>query len=155
MCPSPPAANDALPDPLKRQRGLGLVAAIFVITVMALLAVGLSNLVVTGQQTQGQEVLSVRAFLAAQSGAEIGASQVLLPDGPVCTPPAVNEPLVDSSLSLPGSGLSGCRVAVSCSSFTLTETATTYYRLVSEGRCGSEPDLAVRRLELGIQLPSP
>ncbi|WP_207060639.1 hypothetical protein [Motiliproteus sp. SC1-56] len=132
------------------QRGIGLVAAIFVITVMALISVGLSQLVVTGQQGYGYQVLSARAFLAAESGAQLAANQLMPPEGgggsgcPLPNPP------------LPAEGSGGCEVRLACNQVGPLEVQgrlTTYYTLQSEGRCGSGKDLAIRRLTLRFQRP--
>lgn len=52
------------------QRGMGLVAAIFVITLMALMATGISRLVVNNQQNNSQQILSLTAQLAAESAVQ-------------------------------------------------------------------------------------
>src|SRR5690606_24624854 len=50
---------------LHRQRGMGLATALFVITVMAVLAVLIAQLVRNNAQAAGEEFRLVRAFYAA------------------------------------------------------------------------------------------
>ena len=54
-----------------RQKGLGLVSAIFVITILALLVVGMGQFFKFGQQVSIQEMLTQRALMAANSGIEL------------------------------------------------------------------------------------
>ena len=129
-------------DP-RKQKGLGLVAAIFVITVMALIAVGISNLVVTGQQSYGHEVLSVRAFLAAESGAQLTVNAVIPPSG-------ASTCAATSTETFTVEGLNGCSALMSCSQIGPID-GITYYDISSEGRCGSGADQAIRRVVLRVQ----
>ena len=107
------------------QRGFSLVAAIFLLVVLALLGALIAS--VTGmQQASGQvDVLGVRAYHSARAGMEWGAHQVLDPGNTLnplsCSP--VQMPACPASpthlASLVGS-LSGFTVSVSC-----TQTADT------------------------------
>ncbi len=128
-----------------RQRGMGLIAAIFVITVMALLTVGLARLVVTGQQSYGYELLSARAFLAAESALQIQHYTVIPPGGGgTCS-------VSSAIVSFPAVGLQGCEATTYCNAIGPI-SGVTYYSLEAEGRCGSGIDLAIRRIASRIQL---
>src|SRR5205807_5389160 len=65
---------------LERQAGFSIIAAIFLLVVLALLAAFIAS--VTGmQQSSGQlDVLGVRAYQSARAGMEWGAYQVLDPN---------------------------------------------------------------------------
>ncbi|MCW8887345.1 MAG: hypothetical protein OQK12_19140 [Motiliproteus sp.] len=128
------------------QQGMGLVAAIFVITVMALVSVGISNLVLTGQQSYGHEILSTRAFLAAESGAQLAVHEVL--------PPSGSGSCSNNTPALPAAGLSGCQVSTSCTQIGPID-GINYYNIESTGQCGADADLAVRKLTLRIRDGSP
>jgi|GEM_PF-2325728 len=69
--------------PLRRrvQRGLGIGAAIFLIMVVALLSAAIVRTVQTGAESHALEVMAHRAFLVAQSGAQLGLHRVLPPAG--------------------------------------------------------------------------
>ena len=51
------------------QAGIGLPAAIFVITIMAVIAIGINQLISQNAQTFEEEINLIRAFYAAESGA--------------------------------------------------------------------------------------
>ncbi|MGH1462345.1 MAG: hypothetical protein ACRBB6_09935 [Neptuniibacter sp.] len=55
----------------KYQAGLGLVSAIFVITILAVIIAGMSRFFVASQSSIVQEFLGARAITAAQSGIEL------------------------------------------------------------------------------------
>jgi MSHA biogenesis protein MshP len=107
------------------QKGFSLVAAIFLLVVLALLGALIAS--VTGmQQASGQlDLLGVRTYHSAQAGMEWGASQVLDP-GNTLNPvscAAINMPSCPASpTNLPalGGSLSGFTVTVTC-----TQTADT------------------------------
>ncbi len=129
-----------------KQQGLGLVAAIFVITVMAMISVGISNLVLTSQQSYGFEVLSARAFLAAESGAQLAVHSAMPPVGTSSCPASAATP------SLAGApGLSGCTVETLCSRVDVASVA--YFSITSTGRCGNAADTAIRRLQVRVKNP--
>lgn len=131
MCPN------KLPQ---RQRGLGLMAAIFVITIMAVIVVGLANLVVGSKESYGYEIMSVRAFMLAESGGQMALSQLALEGASDCSGLAP---------TLPGAGFQGCTLALSCPSVTINTVE--YFTITVEASCGSGVDQAIRRLRLGMQ----
>jgi len=98
-----------------RSRGFSVVAAIFMLVVLALLAVLIAS--VTGmQQASGQlDVLGVRAHASARSGIEWGAHQVLDPNHTIsdCSMPSC--PASPTHLSGLGGSLAGLTVSVTCS----------------------------------------
>jgi len=103
---------------LERQAGFSIVAAIFLLVVLALLGVFIAS--VTGmQQSSGQlDVLGVRAYQSARAGMEWGAWQVLDPNNNL---PGfggtANLPPCPASINLTGLGgsLSSFTVTVTCS----------------------------------------
>ncbi len=101
--------------PLSRQAGVNLPAAIFVITLLALIAVAINALVNQNAQTYQEEINLTRAFYAAESGAGFAMNTVFPPEGfPGFGAPAecAAGPRV-YTLTVPG--LSGCEVSVTCS----------------------------------------
>jgi MSHA biogenesis protein MshP len=110
---------------VSRQGGFSIVAAIFLLVVLALLGVFIVS--VTGmQQSSGQlDVLGVRAYQSARAGMEWAAWQVLDPNNTLnpgsCSP--INWPLASScqaSQNLPAlaGSLSGFTVTVTCTQTT-------------------------------------
>jgi MSHA biogenesis protein MshP len=97
------------------QRGFSLVAAIFLLVVLALLGALIAS--VTGmQQASGQlDLLGVRAYHAARAGMEWGAHQVLDPNNAEAACAIKNCPTSPTHLNSLGGSLSGFTVTVSCS----------------------------------------
>lgn len=126
---------------MSRSRGMGLVSAIFLILVVTILVVAISRMVRTSSDAFAQEVLSHRAFLAAESGAQLGLNRVFAPSGTgSCT---------TQSWDLSNSGLNYCQVTVDCRSETVA--STTYYTLQSNGRCEIGSRVAERQVLVRAQ----
>ena len=124
----------------KTQRGAALMIALFIIVVMAMLAASLINISSDADEGVNVEVWSLRAFNAANSGADAALAQLFPLNGsaPSCgnvsnqwTPPAIP-------------GFSGCAsVQLSCN--TLTDGSASLYRITSTavcetGQCDSSND---------------
>src|SRR5690606_21486983 len=92
-----------------RQQGLGLPAAIFVILILALIAVAVTELEQSGVQAKTYEIMSTRAFFAAESGAQAAVNRLLPPGG---TPAACTANFFSANYTV--AGLNGCSSAVSC-----------------------------------------
>jgi MSHA biogenesis protein MshP len=120
----------------RKQQGLGLIMAIFLIVVVAALAVGVTSLVRTGASAFVQDVLSYKAFLAAESGAQIAMNRVFAPVG---IPSCVNQ---TQSLNQPG--LESCTANVTCTSVSVSGAAT--YTIDSAGRCATGSEVAERHV---------
>lgn len=140
----------------KKQLGFSIPAAIFVLIVVAMLGAAMANILNQGQQSIAREVLSMRALMAAESGAERGLHQVLEVDGAACVgtlanPPASMAPL-ESGWQMLAPGMTSCIVNVSCG---LTQVDSdndgsieNYYTLRSTGACGPPADRAFRVVEV-------
>ncbi len=115
-----------------KQHGLSLATALFVITIMALLAVMIFQLVRSNAETTQEEVLLIRSFYAAESGVQFGLNAVFPPDGSASSCPGVGMP---TSYDLEEEGLNACAVEVTCSAVTVS--AVNYYTVESTGTCGS------------------
>jgi MSHA biogenesis protein MshP len=101
------------------------MAAIFLIVVVAGLVVTITRMVRTGSDAFAQEVVSQRAFLAAESGAQLGLNRVLAPSGTgACS---------TWNWTLDNAGLVACSAAVTCRDEIVGGTA--HYTIESAGRC--------------------
>ncbi|MDX1404913.1 MAG: hypothetical protein R3192_10255 [Woeseiaceae bacterium] len=129
--------------PLPGQRGFALVAAIFLVVVLALIGIFLVRVSGVQHQTVNIALLGARAFEAARTGVEWGAFQAL--DSASCT---------TTTLNLTEGGLDGFDVDVTCTSTTHTETGNTYniYQLDVESRAGTygQPDYVSRRMQATV-----
>lgn len=124
----------------RRQAGLGLVSAIFVITVLALLAAGMAALVANSANIHSQRMLSLRAHNAASSGLEISMSAMAADK--LCKEPQAEqqyEYLYDTQ------GLYQCSATVTCSQ--VRHQDQDYLTLTSLGSCGTGIDTASRLIE--------
>ncbi len=119
-----------------RQRGVGLVAALFLVVVFGALGAFIVTIGGAQQQAPVLAVQGARAYHAARSGIDWGIHQVLNTAlGTMCTlTPAA--PFVTAPFPVPGPGLNGFQVTVSCNYtqhqegapifevFSITSTAT-------------------------------
>lgn len=121
--------------------GMGLVSAIFLILVVAVLVVAILSMVRTSGDAFAQDVVAQRAFLAAQSGAELGLNRVFAPAGSgACN---------NWNWDLTEAGLTSCQAVVRCSSEVVA--AVSYYTLESAGRCDLGGVVAERHLLVRAQ----
>lgn len=132
--------------PIGRQRGIGLPLALFVVTVLALLVLGMSLQQQATGEAVGLQVQSQRAFLAAESGAQVAITDVLY-EGRAC--PST------WTLNFTESALAACHAALSCfaedASGVSGSGGGTLYTLVSAGTCGSGRDAARREVEVRVR----
>ena len=129
---------------LKRyQQGLGLMGAIFVITIMAVIVVGLAKLVVTSKESYGYEIMSARAFLLAESGGQLALSKILQEGDNDCSG-------VPSQLA--AAELQNCNLMMDCQRVEIpTGSGINYFTISATATCGSGTDQAIRRITLRAQ----
>lgn len=132
----------------QKQRGFLMPLAIFIVVVMSLFAAALWRTTVQTSLSGAQEMVTVQAFYAAESGAQNGMQALFFPD-------ANNRNAVDTrctALSLNTvftgvAGLNSCSAQVSCAGS--SAGATSFYTITSIGRCGSGLMSAVRTVKVG------
>lgn len=124
----------------QQQSGSALMMAIFVLVVVGLLGASMVSLLKNADESVAREVISTRALLAAESGAQRKIQQ-LFPTSGAADCSAIN------NLSLTGSGFGNCFVDVVCASVS-PEGTDTYYTVISTGRCETASDTAVRVVEV-------
>ena len=130
----------------RKQKGISLVAVIFLITVLAVAIIFIQRLLSVSVATNNLALQGARAWQAAQAGAEWGVYQVLNGGCPAAS----------SNLTLTESSLSGFAVTVACASTAYTEEGqtVTLYNLdvVAEfGTLGTTPEYASRRITLTVE----
>lgn len=137
MCPSCRGLN--------QQSGAGLPVALFIITVLALLVIGMAQLQQAGGESVSLQIQSQRAFFAAESGAQVGVREVL--DAGSCS-------AISSEVLFSTSGLNGCRSALTCESVTANISGpggNTVFSIESRGQCGAGVDQATRVVEVRVR----
>lgn len=130
----------------KKPQGFSIVMAMFILVVLSLLGAAMLSIAGSGNESVARAVLSARALMAAESGAQRKLNEIFPPGG------AVNPAACQSS---PGTdyvnftGLVGCSnfsVVVECDSITVN--AVHYFTLTSVGSCGPTSEPAVRIIEV-------
>jgi MSHA biogenesis protein MshP len=96
------------------QRGFSLVAAIFLLVVLALLGALIASVTGMHQSSSQLDVLGVRAYHSARTGLEWGVYQVLDPNNAVPACGIANCPASPQNLPALGGSLSGFTVTVTC-----------------------------------------
>lgn len=138
--------NRFFPPAREQQRGAGLPMAIFLITVMALIVTTIAQLQQSSGEMEALDILSTRAFYAAESGAQIGLVKALGEDGEGRkTRSCFNqfEPDLDQG------GLKGCSAVVSCEPEGVPNPAMVV--ISSKGACGSGNGIASRKVKVKAQ----
>lgn len=121
-----------------KQTGIGLAAAIFVITLLAVIVVGINALVSDNAQTFEEEINLNRAFFAAESGAGFAMNGIYPPDeypsysvhhcyGTSGSPVTYN-------FNADVEGLGYCSAEVYCTRVTIG--SDNYLTIQSRGTCG-------------------
>lgn len=139
---------------LQRQRGFLIPLALFIVVVMGLLALALTRMSTQAGLASAQELLSLQAFYAGESGAQQGMNQLYPPADPnLNIRDDVNARCdgVVRTLAFAGvTGLSGCSAAVSCNCVSCTPAAaTSFYTITSVGSCNAGTLSATRTIRVG------
>lgn len=118
----------------KRQEGIGLPAAIFVITLMAGIAVAVYLLVEQNAESFTEDLNFTRAFYAAESGAGFAMNTIFPPEEYptyATTAECAAGPLVYNFIV---DGINQCSASVSCALITIS--GRNYATIESAGTCG-------------------
>lgn len=142
---------------MRPERGFALVAALFVMVVIAVAVATMSRLSVTQNSSLDLAVQQARAYQAARAGLEWGLHQLMLESNAGVCP--------EGNLSMAGSGLDDFSVSVTCVKLpcaaavcaqSYAEGTRTFnlYRLTAtagNGSPGGRVDYAWRRLETTVE----
>ncbi len=133
------------------ERGFSLPIAVFIITVLALIGAAMVTLSRTGQESVSAEVLSIRAFYAAESGAQLALHNIFPLAGGSIGAAGCNA--LSLTPNFTAAGLAGCSAVVSCTPQTVG--GDTYYIVNSTGTCQFGPDgnTAHRSIEVMAKNP--
>ena len=125
----------------KHEQGFSLPVAIFILVIMALIAVAAVSIMETGQSGVSNDVMSTRAFYAAESGAQTILAQIF----------PLNAGTANCQASYPTQtfnimGLANCTASTQCNLRSVG--SRTYYTITSTGNCTSGDINATRQIEL-------
>jgi len=126
---------------IKKQSGIGLPMALFIITILAMIIAAITDLEESSGVGFGLDVNSMRAFYAAESGAQADMAKIFPASGASASCSAIT-----TTFSFSTTGLNGCEALVvrSC----VAVEGIDYFTLKSTGSCGSGPDSAVRIIDV-------
>ena len=126
---------------VRGQSGLGLVGAIFMVIVVSVLTAAITRSVQSTAAASSLEIVSQRAFLAAESGAQLALNATYAPAGAgACA---------DTTWNLQTIGLPGCQAITECRSTTVA--GVPYYTFESAGRCDNGGVVAERVVRVRAQ----
>ncbi len=126
----------------KKQRGMGLPMALFIITILAMIIAAITDLEESSGVGFSLGVNSTRAFYAAESGAQVAMAEIFPTSGiggGSCTS-------VTASHTFNQLGFNNCKADIVCTSVTVD--SIDYYTLTSTGSCGSGLDRAARVIDV-------
>jgi len=141
MCPD--RSKKIIVGNYRKQQGLGLPAALFLIVIMVMIVAAINQINEMNAAAYGREWLSMSAFYAAESGAQTAAVYVL---NTSVTPPTCDSTFINA---LTPAGMSFCSINVSCSSQTVD--SVNYFTLTSSATCGEGIDTATRIIQVRLQ----
>lgn len=121
-----------------------LFISVFVIVVMAMLGLTMTNMLATSAESVVYESLGLKAMNAARTGLEIRVSAAFPLQVSGATPLCEAAPVGAVAMNLNAiDGLQGCSYSTSCQSDN-SSSKVTYYRFSSTGQC-SVSDVVVSR----------
>jgi len=131
------------------QRGFLIPLALFILVVMGLLALTISRTSMQTQTSAVQEIMSVQAFYAAESGAQRGMQRLFLNADTSRT--SVNGRCAswNQTYTFTSEGLQACSAQVSCNFITDAGNIRSFYTITSIGRCGVDQYRAERTVQVG------
>jgi MSHA biogenesis protein MshP len=137
------------------QHGFLMPLAIFILVTVSFFAITISR--VTGQTAVAttQEAISIASFYAAESGAQYAMNRLFYDTGSAISRVSVDANCTavnGSNLAFTVSGLDGCSASLSCSRSIDAADTTSYYRIQSQGDCGSAAVSAQRSIEISAYM---
>ncbi len=134
----------------KKQSGISMAFLLFVIIIVSLLAAALMRLNSESSISNAHQVISARAFFAAESGAQIQALTNFPVLGGVVACPA------PYTLNFNTPGLTGCTAQITCNEIPITTgtppTTTNYFQVISQGQCNAGQVMqATRTIEVRLK----
>lgn len=140
--PSPTKSN-------RQQQGFLLPLALFILVVMAVLALTISRTSIQTQTSSIQEFTNIQAFYAAESGAQRGMQHLFLNAALLRTDVDGRCAGWNQSYNFTAAGLRACTAQVSCALATDAGNVRSFYTLTSVGICGTGQYRAERSIQVG------
>ena len=125
-----------------KQKGIGLPATVFLIVILALIIVAMSELTEHSSLGYGQDYESMRTFYAAESGAQIALNRLFV-GAQACSATKVD---LDFDSINDNPGLNNCVATLSCTQDSVA--GIEYYTFLSEATCGTGFELSQRTIQV-------
>lgn len=131
---------------IKRQAGVSIVTAIFLVVVLALMGVGMVSLLTTSQQSISQEITSAKAYMAGRSCLQWGMYQAIYDADPWTNSP--------HRLTFNNNGL----INTTCDTgfIVINNDGKTFFNITTTANFGNttDPEFSQRQMRLQLQ-PNP
>lgn len=126
---------------IKRQTGVSIVTAIFLVVILSLMGVGMVSLLTTSQQSISQEITSAKAYMASRSCLQWGMYQAVYTGNTVTHTNTFNS----------NTGLFNTTCTTSLSS--LTTDGLIFYNITAVAEFGSSanPEFSQRTMRMQFQ----
>lgn len=128
-----------------KQSGVSLPAILVIIVIMGIISAALVSLTTTSQIAVGNDVMSLRAFMAAEAGAQNGMARLFPLNGGAAN-------CANFNLNYATPSLNGCTATVTCTG-PVVFNGHNMYTLTSNGQCTLGSAVAVRTLQVGARSP--
>lgn len=153
MCPSDRFTNARQS---RRQRGFLMPVAIFILIILAGVAITVTRFSAQTGTANTQESISVATFYAAESGGQYALNRLYYSTVAAPTQATVDAncgTINGASLNFTSAGLAGCQTTITCSiSSNPPLNTVSVYNLTSRGQCGSGFITADRTIEFSSLL---
>ena len=126
----------------QQQKGIGLPATVFLISILSLIVVAMGDLTESSNQGFAQDFHAMRAFYAAESGAQVALNRVFV-GGQACSNALVD---IDFDSSGDNPGLNNCTASLECTPVTIL--TIDYFTFVSTATCGTGFEASTRSIEV-------
>ena len=125
-----------------KQQGISMAFLLFTMIIVSLLAAALMRINSQSSISTIHQIISTRAFFAAESGANLQALAIF----PISGISSCSNQTYNFNVD----GLLGCSAVTTCTSFIID--TKNYYQVISKGQCNSGQDLqATRTIETRLQ----
>jgi MSHA biogenesis protein MshP len=125
---------------IKKQAGVSVVTAIFLVVILALMGVGMVSLISTSQQSISQEFTSAKAYMAGRSCLQWGMYQAVYTAAPSNNTTTFNNA---------NSGLVSTRCTTAID--TVSNDGLTFFNITATASIGGVQDPEYSRRQLQIQ----
>ncbi len=129
---------------LKKQTGVSIVTAIFLVVILALMGTGMVSILTTSQQSISQEITSAKTYMAARSCLQWGMYQSIFD-----TDPWSNDPYV---LNFNNAGLINTR-CINTRFEVVTNDGLRFFNITTTANYGAaaDPEFSQRTMRLQFQ----